>query len=331
VEANSYYVKAPYLIDRRRELLKPPAGAHCTIELEACGVCRSDVIWAAQRATEWQKIGHEFGGRILEVGEGVQEFKVGQRVAVRNAAVCGRCEACLGGRPRACTSLLVNKSGHDDYFIADERSLVDASSLDAPLLGLVEPVGVALSVLETARVRAGHTVVIYGLGAIGLLAGYLLSQIGGTRVIGIARTSSRFDLAREFGIRECWETAEVVENHKVRDFADRILMFAPPASLEGAMALLAPEGKVVLVGVNEATPSLQAAFDFEQLIFKRASLLGAFECPNLHFEAAVKQLSTHGDQLRKLIANEVPLSELGNLLKSMQDRSESQGKVILIP
>jgi L-iditol 2-dehydrogenase len=333
--SKNHYVKSSFLIDVRTETVSDPPHGHYLIQLEACGVCHSDLIWASHRSGDWEKIGHEFGGRIVRCGKAALRFSEGQRVAVRNASVCGQCPPCREDRPRFCQDVIMNKSGHDQYFMADERSLVDAEGLTASMLGIVEPLGVANDIVATAEVSLEDTVIIYGLGVIGLMAGRLCMQRGASVVIGIARHSGRFALAKEFGFTACFESQSANLEESVEQVAgglsSKILVCAPPECLNDAISLLQPEGLIVMAGLNEGGWNIHTSFNFETLILKRASIRGAFAYPNLYFESAIEQLRNDGEVLSRVISHVEPLSKLRHMLKQIQTIPHAYLKVVLMP
>lgn len=324
VISKNYLVKAPFKIKQEREVISKIPPGHYLIALEACGLCHSDLLWLAHRSEGWEKIGHEFGGKVLKCGEDTSQFKEGQRVVIKNAAPCGVCDECKDGRERYCKSVIVNKSGFDHYFLADERSMVDAGGLSDSLLGLVEPLGVANDVVESADIRSGDCVTIYGLGSIGLMAGWLCSQKGASTVFGCARSSRCFDIASELGFTKCFKNTE-----KEEMISNKILVFAPPNSLRDAIPLLQLEGLIVIAGLNDGNWNISESFDFEKLIFKRATIKGAFGYPNLFFESAVEQLTVNGKVLSKIITDEKNLDELEEV--SLDNNSHGRIKVVFKP
>lgn len=334
VISENYYAKSPFKFTLRQVPISHVPDGHYLVELEACGICHSDLLWLAHRTENWEKIGHEFGGKITHCGDNTSKFHEGQRVAVKNAAPCQRCDACKAGQPRSCHNIIVNKSGYDQYFLADERSLVNAEGLDAPLLGLVEPLGVAHEVVTTADIKPGDTVLVYGLGAIGLMAGRLCLQKGDVDVVGLARHPGRFSLAEQLGFTACFETdspdLEKLIGQVSNGPCNKILLFAPPTCLNEAIMLLRPGGQIVVTGLNEGPWGNTIPFDFEQLIFKHASMKGAFACPNLFFEQSVQSLKNDGEIYNKIISRTEPLANLPQMMQDIYRSPRDHTKVVLM-
>jgi len=317
------------------EALPPPGEGQYVIELEACGICRSDLIWAHYRSMDWGKVGHEFGGRIIACGPKAKKFKKGQRVAVKNAACCGCCQACRAGNAYDCESVIINKCGHDHFFLAEERSLVDAGDLDPSLLALVEPLGAANEVVERAEINPDSRIMIYGLGTLGFLAGWLCRLKGAQEVVGTSRSNRWFEIAQTVGFAKC----QRVENHGdtaattriASNSFDRMLVFAPSECLNHAVGFMKNEGLMVIAGLNEDGGDASTKFNFEQLIFRRIALRGAFASPNIFFPEAIEQLRHHGHILKQCISHEFPLSEIETIYPAMVKNPHRFLKVVLKP
>lgn len=334
IVSENYYVKSPFQFSLRLESIQDVPPGHYLIQLEACGICRSDLLWLSYRSDSWEKIGHEFGGRVVKCGDGALQFREGQRVAVKNAAPCQRCPECLDGKPRLCRSVIVNKSGHDQYFLADERSLTNSDGIDKPLLGVVEPLGVAHEVVAAAHIEPGDSVLVFGLGVIGLLVGRLCSLRGVDTVIGLARHSRRFALAEQFGFSACFESdaKDLVQN--IQDVCpglpNKILLCAPPGCLNEVMPLVRKEGKIVIAGLNEETWGYTTPFDFEKLIFKHATITGAFAYPNLYFEEAVELIRRDSNIIDTIISQTCDMSDLPEMMQKIHSDPHAYLKVVLM-
>src|SRR5258708_38911322 len=78
------------------------------VRVDVCGLCRTDLHFATSWARNWEHLGHEFGGTIVSARHGDSRFRVGDRVAVKNASACLVCANCSQGRYRLCTNLIAN-------------------------------------------------------------------------------------------------------------------------------------------------------------------------------------------------------------------------------
>lgn len=315
-------VRAPFEFRREPVAVPETFEADYLVRVDVCGLCRSDLHAAASWATDWQEVGHEFGGTVLAARRPGARFAAGDRVAVRNASPCGACQACQAGTPRRCGRLVVNMQGFRDLALCDERSLVDASGLDDDALALVEPTNVALDLLHASGLEAGHTVAVLGSGTLGLLTAYVARHVWGiNRTVLVGRQVSS-PLAETLGVTYQREGGPV--RH-----ADRVLVTTPPSTLDQALGLCRHGGWVVTVGLDD-TPRCTVPVDVSRLIFGQTTLRGVCAAPNAHFEEAVRLLRVHGDALRAVIGRRVRRRDLEAALTAWHGRTSYEGKTILV-
>src|ERR1700730_6158377 len=193
-----------------QEVPEPHAGdGQVIIEVHAAGICGTDLhIYLDEFETNPPvTIGHELAGVIVELGRGVVEFKVGDRVTTETYfSTCGHCLDCRRGRRNLCLHRRSIGSKQDGAFTkflltpASNLHLVP-DELDLESAALTEPLACTVhGVLETAGVQAGDNVVLTGPGPIGLLALQLAKAAGAKAVmIGTHCDINRLKLAKELG------------------------------------------------------------------------------------------------------------------------------------
>lgn len=318
----SFYIKAPFHCVTKEETITEIPSGHYLVKLATCGFCHSDLLWIKHRAKNWEKIGHEFGGKIIAKGSNANIFNKGQQVAVKNATQCKECIQCKKGDFRQCPNIITNKSGFDQFFIADEKSLVSAEGISSSSLGLVEPLSVANEIVETANIQSGDSVGIIGIGTIGLLAGFLCTQKGAL-TYGFSRRSIWFDLASHLGFRDCFNQTRGHDSS-----CNKILVFAPPSCLNEITDLLQHSGTITVAGLNENDWDATTPFNFEKIIFKHGQIKGAFAYPNLYFENAIAQLRENKFLAQKLITHQFPLDQLASIVKKENSLPSAYLKII---
>lgn len=147
--------------------------------------------------------GHELAGDIVAVGESVRNFKVGQRVVAANSAPCGECFYCRKNNENLCENLLFNNGAYAEFIRIPAR-LVQRNLYEIPEhvpyqdAALVEPLACVIRGIDETHVKAGDTVVVIGVGPIGLMFVRLLS-LRGCRVIAIGRRRPQLDRAAKLG------------------------------------------------------------------------------------------------------------------------------------
>jgi D-arabinose 1-dehydrogenase-like Zn-dependent alcohol dehydrogenase len=185
-----------------------PGPGEVLLDVAAAGVCGTELhfldgLLAPARTPI--TLGHEVAGTVAEVGDGVADVAVGDRVAVHYLHPCGRCHWCRAGDDHLCDAPLGFLAFVTDGGFADQ--LVVPASATVPVPGAVSlPLAAtlccsgstALHAVATAGVSAGDTAVVYGAGGVGLAIVQVLRERG-ARAIAVARNPERLALARELG------------------------------------------------------------------------------------------------------------------------------------
>ncbi len=245
-----------------RERPEPRAGT-VRIKVEACGVCHSDALTIEGQAPglDYPRIpGHEVIGVVDTLGAGVTEIAPGQRVGVGwNGGYDGSCEACRRGEFFACrlqaVTGLTSDGGYAEYMIARVEALAMvpegmAAIGAAPLMCA----GVTtFNSLRNSGARPGDLVAVLGIGGLGHLAVQYAAKMG-YRTVAIARGTEREALARKLGASFFIDAAArdpAAELTKLGG-ARMIIATAPSASaMSQALAGLAPNGKMLVIGVSD--------------------------------------------------------------------------------
>ena len=209
--------------------LDPPGAGEVLIKMTAAGLCHSDlsVITGVRPRPVPMALGHEASGTVVEVGAGVNDLKPGDRVVLVFVPSCGHCMPCMEGRPALCEpgaeannngTLLsgerrLHMSGHDvhhhvgvsafaEHAVVSRRSCVkleqDIDPVEAALFGCAVLTGVG-AVVNTAKVQAGQTTAVLGLGGVGLCA--LLGAVasGAREIVAIDLHDSKLEVAKSLG------------------------------------------------------------------------------------------------------------------------------------
>lgn len=184
------------------------------IKVKACGICGSDLVYytgSSPLDTPDGKgpliLGHEFSGVVAEVGATAKKmglFKIGDRVAVNPVQQCNACPACMRGQFNECTHVEVTGTSVDGamaeyvkvkythvYKIPDAVSFKHAA--------LAEPLACATHAVERLDVQLGQTVVVYGVGGLGLMMTQVARAAGAGKVIVVARKDFGLEKALECG------------------------------------------------------------------------------------------------------------------------------------
>ena len=236
-----------------------PAPGQVRVRTQACGLCGSDVhAWRHDRGYEWIAppvvLGHEAVGRVVALGDGVDDRWLGKRVVPVSIDGCGTCDLCERGLRQICPQRSVLGLSFDgaaaESFVVPEVRLVEIDEhLPAPIAALTEPLSVACrSVAHVEGAVDGPAkVVVSGPGPIGTMAALVLAQRGHDVVLtGIGNDeASRLPLARSLGLRT------VVAGKDTMPFIPTGWVEASGSThaLDAAIAAVLPGSPVAVVGL----------------------------------------------------------------------------------
>ncbi|MCH1865055.1 2,3-butanediol dehydrogenase [Nocardioides sp. CFH 31398] len=189
------------------------------VEVEWCGICGTDLheylegpIFAPTQEAPHPLtgegapivLGHEFAGVVAELGDGVTDLRVGDRVVVEPYIVCGRCDACQQGRYNVCATLgFVGLSGggggFSQHVVAERRWIHPLGELGTDVGALVEPLAVAYHAVRLSGAQPSHSAVVFGAGPIGLVTTASLKAVGVEEVIVVEPARARKEKAHGAG------------------------------------------------------------------------------------------------------------------------------------
>lgn len=261
--------------------LKAPRGDEVVVKLAASGVCHSDlsVVQGKLPIPPPVVLGHEGAGIVEEVGRDVTDLKPGDHVVLSWVQNCGKCHYCINGHHHLCDSgvrsamegkeAVFEKDGMDIARMAGvasfaERTIVRATAaikipdnvpLDKACLvgcGVMTGVGAAIN---TAQIRPGQTVAVFGCGGVGLnvIQGAILC--GAARVIAVDLMENKLQWAKQFGATDTVNGKDVEASEVIRSLTDGLgvdyafEVIGVPAVITQAFLSVKRGGKAVVVGV----------------------------------------------------------------------------------
>ncbi len=234
-------ITAPQQLEIQEVPIPRAEHGEVVIQLEGCGVCASNVPpWEGR---EWfsypmspGQLGHEGWGRISEVGQGVEGFQIGQRVAF----------------------LSNNSYAQFDKAGADSVVALPDSLGDKPFPG--EPLGCALNIFNRSGVKPGDTVAIVGIGFLGALL-VQLAKARGACVLAISRREFSLDFARDFGADELipmddhWRIIERVKELTNERLCDVVIeCVGKQWPLDLSSELCRERGRLIIAGYHQDGP-----------------------------------------------------------------------------
>lgn len=315
------------------------------IQVKTCGICGSDVHGmdgSTGRRIPPMVMGHEAAGAIVEVGAGVTDWRVGDRVTFDSTIYCGRCFFCRRGQVNLCDNRRVlgvscaeyRRDGAFAEYVAVPQHVLYRlpDGLSFERAAMVEGLSVAFHAVGRTPISLNDTAVVAGAGMIGLLVIQALRLAGCGRIIAVDIDQGRLDLACRLGADEGLrsDAGDVVAEVQARtagrgaDVAFEVVGITP--TLDLATRSLRKGGSLTLVG--NVSPSadllLQAAVTRELTL--RGSCASAGEYP-----ACLEMMSRGAVRVDPLISAVAPLAEGASWFDRLYRREPGLLKVILRP
>jgi 2-desacetyl-2-hydroxyethyl bacteriochlorophyllide A dehydrogenase len=246
----------------------PPGAGGAVVAVDAAAICGSDLHFYDGDIPVGAgfAVGHEFIGTVVEVGADVRRFRPGDRVLTASVTGCGHCDGCATGDPITCVD--GPKVFGSGALGGGQASAVAVPSADFQMLGIPEAIDDEAALLLTdnlntgwigakrADFRAGATVVVLGLGAVGLCAVRAALALGAGRVLAADPVAGRRALGADSGaIPIEGSTVDVVMEATGGRGADAVIdAVASDATLTDALMCVRAGGTVSVIGVHDMDP-----------------------------------------------------------------------------
>lgn len=198
----------PEKIELRTVPIPEPKAGELLVKVRAATTCGTDVKTYRRGHPKFPPpfiFGHEFGGDVVKVGEGVEQYHEGMRVTANVFAECGECFYCKRGQGNICENLIYNFGAFAEYMIVPS-SIVRRTTFEIPdhipyaHAALLEPLVTVVHGWHKVAIQPGETVAIIGAGGpISLMFQQLALRSGASQVIAIGHSPTRLDIAKELG------------------------------------------------------------------------------------------------------------------------------------
>lgn len=283
--------------------------------------------------------GHEMAGTVVDKGEGVSRFQVGDRVVAANSAPCGSCFFCQKKSWNLCPNLEFLNGAYAEYVTVPAR-IVSKNLYRIPdhvpfrEAALTEPLACALHCIEKVALKPQETLCVIGAGPCGLLF-VQLGKLAGARVICIARGSDKLEVAKKLGADH---VLSILEEGSIQErlnalcpggYGPDVVIEAAgqPATWEMAITLVRKGGRVWLYG--GCAQGTKVAFDTHRIHYDEISLSGVFHHTPTHFAKSLSYIVERRVDVTSLIAGEKRLSELNQVF--CKNSPDNPLKIAIIP
>jgi len=313
------------------------------VKVKAAGICHSDAHYRAGVSPVRplpMTLGHEVAGVVEQVGESVAGLQAGDRVCLHYMVTCGNCEYCNMGSEQFCTSgSMIGKyrpGGYAEFISLPARSVFKLPEEIPFEQGAIMMCSSATSfhALQKARLKAGETVAIFGVGGLGMSAVQLAYAMGALQVFGVDLSTDKLALAEEYGaipinagqVNVVEEIQHLTHGKGVNVALELIGL---PITMRQAIECVRVFGRIAFVGINEKTIEINP---YVELLCKEAEIIGvsdhlAKEIPNL-----IDFVRSDKLDLSRVITQKIPLDvdAINETFDQLEAYSHS-GRVVIMP
>lgn len=292
------------------------------LKLDVCGICGSDLVKIKNNLVkEGTVLGHEVVGTIVETGSQVKKWAPSQKVLVAHHVPCLVCYYCKSGNFSMCEQFKntnLSPGGFSEFIKVSKAHLehttflIPKGTVSDHEIALTEPLACCLRAVSRAEVTVSNSVLICGLGSIGIMLGKLCTEKG-AHTFGCDLIKERIDLAKEMSAIHdgCLANSNEIKSWVLNKTEGRgvdtiFLASGSTKSLNFTSSLVRSGGKVI---VFSSIPDEEGFYNNE-IYYRELTIIGSYSPSPLYLKEAYQLIITGKIKLRKLITDVVPLKEL---------------------
>jgi threonine 3-dehydrogenase len=323
-----------------QDIAKPAVGHNdVLIKIDRTAICGTDIHifkwdqWSQATIPVPMAVGHEFSGKIVDLGIEVRGFEIGDRVSAEGHITCGVCRNCRAGRRHLCMNSVgvgVNRPGAFAEYLSvpafNVFKLPDSISDD--MASILDPLGNATHTALSFDL-VGEDVLITGAGPIGVMAVAIAKYAGARHVVITDVNDYRLDLAMKMGASRAVNVtnssidATMKELGMVEGFDVGMEMSGNPQAFRDMLRAMHHGGKVAILGI----PPGDMAIDWNDVIFKGLQLKGVYGREMFETWYKMSSMLQSGLNIEPIITHHFPVDEFLPAFELME--SGQTGKVIL--
>ncbi|TLX50060.1 L-threonine 3-dehydrogenase [Pseudoalteromonas ruthenica] len=319
---------------------KPEVGHNdLLIKIRKTAICGTDVHiynwdeWAQNTIPVPMVVGHEYVGEVVDMGQEVRGFEVGDRVSGEGHITCGHCRNCRAGRVHLCrntTGVGVNREGSfAEYLVIPAfNAFKIPDNISDELASIFDPFGNAVHTALSFDL-VGEDVLITGAGPIGIMAAAVAKHVGARNVVITDINEYRLDLARKMGATRAVNVSEekledvMTELGMTEGFDVGLEMSGVPVAFNSMLDNVNHGGKIAMLGI----PPSDMAVDWNQVIFKGLVIKGIYGREMFETWYKMASLIQSGLDISPVITHQFNIDDFQQGFDTML--SGQSGKVIL--
>lgn len=324
--------EAPKRISVREKKIMPLDSGSIRLKVVSCAVCGSDQRIFKEgnsRITEPRVLGHEIAGEVVELGNNVKKFKIGDRLSVGADIPCGNCSFCNNGQPNCCDINLAMgyqfDGGFAQYVTLNELVVEDGpvqkfdNQTSYDIACMAEPLACCINGFEVALAKTEQKIAIFGAGPIGIMLALLAKYYNCTKLIIIEPNSFRRNFAKklfhEASVLNPNETdiVDVIMEETMGHGADILFTACPVVEThQQAIECVAKKGVVNLFGgVPKIAPPIELLSN--TIHYKEAYITGSHGSTPKQHSKALDLICNREIILDDLISSKIKLDDINNV------------------
>ncbi|GEO26490.1 sorbitol dehydrogenase [Alicyclobacillus acidoterrestris] len=338
-------LKQPFEIVVDTVPVPSPRADEVLVQVMAVGVCGSDVHYyehgrIGRYVVEQPLIlGHECAGVVVQVGERVTKFQLGDRVAVEPGVVCGKCDACRQGRYNLCPDVQflatppVNGAFAQYICVRQDNVFAIPPHVSFEEAALNEPFSVGIQAVTRAGVKPGDTVAIMGVGPVGLMTVVAARACGAKTIIVTDLEPIRLKAAMHLGASFAINVRNQDPVQAIRRLTDGVGVdvvletAGNPEALRASVASARRGGKVAIVGLP-ATDDI--ALDIPSIVDNEIDIYGVFRYANT-YARGIQILSSGIADVKSIVTDRFPLVAAQEAMERARTNRSGSLKVMVYP
>ena len=302
------------------------------VKVKGCGLCATDVSKVDHALVKPPTVlGHEVVGTVVAVGDGIEGIATGDRIVVSHHVPCYACHYCKHGNYSMCRTFKasnIDPGGFSEYIRVPALNVQYATfhippPLDDEEAAFMEPLACCIRGLKRLHPMLHDTVVIFGLGSIGLMLVQVL-KLYQACVIGLDPLSDRQEHAKTLGA--AWtaspghhDAAQAVQDATEGRGADAAILTGGGPRAFAEAARLLRDGGVLLVFASDPANRL-VEFDLHGFFHSELSLISSYSPSTIELQEALTLLADRTIRVKELVTHRVPLAELAHGMRLFRNK-----------
>ncbi len=307
-----------------------PKAHEVLIQVKASGICGTDIhIMDGDYVANYPLIiGHEFSGKVVEIGSQCQRITVGERVAVEPNIPCNNCEFCLNDKHHFCSNMVIPGAlipgGMAEYVCVPEIGVFSINAIPYDAAAFMEPLSCVIHGASRLAIKSGSRLLVMGAGPNGVLQGKIASLQGITEIDYLEKNPFRANEVKKYNWGTIFSTTEEVP----KCHYDAVIEATGVNALASfASQVVKPTGKILLFGV----PSMGSKIELDAFsLFKNElSYIGTYTSKKDSLQA-LSLLEKSTLNVEELISHRITLEQVPEFLLKLKSLEENIKKVMVI-